>query len=57
MRFLLQAIRLLTNERDARTTLAKGTSVGIHENTIICLWGDHEFHLGDKQVWGKHTNY
>ena len=57
MRFLLQAIRLLTNKRDARTTLAKGTSVGIHENTIICFWGDHGFHLGDKQVWGRHTNY
>jgi len=30
---------------------------GLAENTIICLWGDHGFHLGDKQVWGKHTNY
>lgn len=31
--------------------------VGLTENTMICLWGDHGFHLGDKQVWGKHTNY
>ncbi|VGO16432.1 Arylsulfatase [Pontiella desulfatans] len=30
---------------------------GVADNTIICLWGDHGFHLGDKQVWGKHTNY
>lgn len=30
---------------------------GLAGNTIICLWGDHGFHLGDKQVWGKHTNY
>jgi len=30
---------------------------GLSESTIICLWGDHGFHLGDKQVWGKHTNY
>ena len=30
---------------------------GLADNTIICLWGDHGFHLGDKQVWGKHTNY
>ncbi len=27
------------------------------ENTIVCLWGDHGFHLGDKSVFGKHTNY
>ncbi|MBK1875855.1 sulfatase [Pelagicoccus mobilis] len=27
------------------------------DDTIICLWGDHGFHLGDKQVWGKHTNF
>lgn len=27
------------------------------ENTVICLWGDHGFHLGDKGLWCKHTNY
>jgi arylsulfatase A-like enzyme len=30
---------------------------GLADNTIICLWGDHGFHLGDKQIWGKHTNF
>ncbi len=30
---------------------------GLAGNTVICLWGDHGFHLGDKQIWGKHTNF
>ncbi len=27
----------------------------MEENTIIVLWGDHGWHLGDQRVWGKHT--
>ncbi|MFT4567469.1 MAG: arylsulfatase A-like enzyme [Saprospiraceae bacterium] len=28
---------------------------GMAENTIVILWGDHGWHLGDHRVWGKHT--
>jgi iduronate 2-sulfatase len=31
--------------------------LGLGENTIIVLWGDHGFHLGDHGIWTKHTNY
>ncbi|WDE97795.1 sulfatase [Lentisphaera profundi] len=30
--------------------------LNLRENTIIVLWGDHGFHLGDHNMWGKHTN-
>ncbi len=30
---------------------------GLAENTIVVLWGDHGFHLGDLGIWTKHTNY
>lgn len=28
---------------------------GLEKNTIVILWGDHGWHLGDQRVWGKHT--
>ncbi|WP_425236090.1 sulfatase [Ulvibacterium sp.] len=29
--------------------------LGLDKNTIIVIWGDHGWHLGDQRVWGKHT--
>lgn len=31
--------------------------IGIYENTIIIVWGDHGWKLGEHNSWGKMTNY
>ena len=31
--------------------------LGLKENTIVVLWGDHGWKLGEHNSWGKQTNY
>jgi len=31
--------------------------LGLDKNTVIALWSDHGWHLGEHAMWGKQTNF
>jgi arylsulfatase A-like enzyme len=31
--------------------------LGLRDNTLVVLWGDHGWHLGENHIWGKATNF
>lgn len=58
-RTLKHAYLASTSYVDAQIGLLLKTldEIGVRDNTIIIVWGDHGWHLGDMGVWGKATNY
>lgn len=37
--------------------IAKLKELGLYDNTLIVLWGDHGYHLGEQDLWCKSTTY
>jgi iduronate 2-sulfatase len=58
-RALIHGYYAAVSYMDAQVGILLNTleSLGTLDNTIIVLWGDHGWHLGDHDLWHKHTNF
>jgi iduronate 2-sulfatase len=58
-RHLIHGYRACVSYIDAQVgrLLDEVDRLGLADNTIVILWGDHGWHLGEHALWGKATNY
>jgi len=58
-RLLRHAYYACTSYVDAQigTVLDEARRLGLMDRTVVCLWSDHGWHLGEHGMWGKQTNF
>jgi iduronate 2-sulfatase len=58
-RELIRGYYAATSYTDAQIgrVLAELEKLGLRKNTIVILWGDHGWQLGEHGMWCKHTNF
>ena len=44
-------------DRQVGEVLSELDRLGLSENTVVVIWGDHGWHLGEQQLWGKHSPF
>ena len=57
LRSFAESTTQLVTYADALVGRQLGVSMllGLREDTLIILWGDHGWHLGEHAIWGKHA--
>ncbi|MEA3368083.1 MAG: sulfatase [Planctomycetota bacterium] len=58
-RTLIRGYKACVSYTDAQIgcVLDELARLGLAEKTVVVLWGDHGWHLGDHGLWCKHTNF
>lgn len=56
-RHLRQAYAACVSYVDAQVgrVLNEVDALGLRDQTVVVVWGDHGWHLGEHGIWGKHT--
>ena len=44
-------------DRQAGRVLSELDRLGLADTTIVVVWGDHGWHLGEQQIWAKHSPF
>jgi iduronate 2-sulfatase len=59
MRMLIHGYYACVSYMDAQVgrVLGELDRLGLRESTVVILWGDHGWKLGDYGAWCKHTNF